>query len=70
HPITVWAGVILLRLYFEVVGLRPQLTAVLGGFGKRSNNQIPAQRTGKRSFGSSLMWSSRTTTGFLCMRFG
>ncbi|MEW6125401.1 MAG: IS1380 family transposase, partial [Pseudomonadota bacterium] len=42
HPITVWAGVILLRLYFEVVGLRPQLTAVLGGFGKRSNNQIPA----------------------------
>jgi hypothetical protein len=44
HPITVWAGVILLRLYFELVGLRAQLTAVLGGFGKRSNNQIPATR--------------------------
>src|SRR3972149_2146073 len=42
HPITVWAGVILLRLYFELVGLRAQLTVVLGGFGKRSNNQIPA----------------------------
>src|SRR3990172_2289044 len=42
HPITVWAGVILLRLYFELVGLRTQLTAVLGAFDKRSNNQIPA----------------------------
>lgn len=42
HPITVWAGVILLRLYVELVGLRAQLAAVLGAFAKRSNNQIPA----------------------------
>ena len=25
HPITVWAGVILLRLYFELLGLRAAL---------------------------------------------
>jgi hypothetical protein len=40
HPITVWAGVILLRLYFERVGLRKELTEALVGFAKRSNNQI------------------------------
>ena len=40
HPITVWAGVILLRVYFEWVGLRNEIAQVLGGFVKRSNNQI------------------------------
>ena len=42
HPITVWAGAILLRLYFELIGLRASLTTVLTPFAKRSNNQIPA----------------------------
>lgn len=40
HPMTVWAGVILLRVYFEWVGLRQELGQVLGEFVKRSNNQI------------------------------
>ncbi len=38
HPITVWAGAILLRRYFELMGLR----ATLVPFAKTSNNQIPA----------------------------
>ncbi|HSE86088.1 MAG TPA: IS1380 family transposase, partial [Candidatus Binatia bacterium] len=42
HPITVWAGVILLRLYFEWVGLRQVLSESLVDFVKRSNNQIRA----------------------------
>ena len=42
HPITVWAGVILLRLYFEWIGLRKELEQYLAGFLKRSNNQIRA----------------------------
>ena len=42
HPITVWAGVILLRLYFEWIGLRKELGECLEGFVKRSNNQIRA----------------------------
>jgi Transposase DDE domain group 1 len=42
HPITVWAGVILLRLYFEWIGLRKELGECLAGFVKRSNNQIGA----------------------------
>jgi hypothetical protein len=42
HPITVWAGVILLRLYFEWIGLRKELGQCLAGFVKRSNNQIGA----------------------------
>jgi hypothetical protein len=40
HPITVWAGMILLRVYFEWVGLRKELGEVLGEWVKRSNNQI------------------------------
>jgi hypothetical protein len=40
HPITVWAGVILLRLYFEWIKLRQELSQALVGFTKRSNNQI------------------------------
>jgi len=40
HPITVWAGVILLRLYFEWIGLRKELGGVLAVFVKRSNNRI------------------------------
>jgi hypothetical protein len=40
HPITVWAGVILLRLYFEWIGLRKELVEVLASVAKRSNNQI------------------------------
>jgi len=42
HPITVWAGVILLRLYFELIGLRAALVPLLLSFTKTSNNQIPA----------------------------
>jgi hypothetical protein len=42
HPITVWAGAILLRLYFEVIGLRAALAPLLTPFTKTSNNQIPA----------------------------
>ena len=40
HPITVWAGVILLRLYFEWIKLREELNEALMGFTKHSNNQI------------------------------
>jgi len=40
HPITVWAGVILLRLYFEWIKLRDELNEALVGFTKHSNNQI------------------------------
>lgn len=44
HPITVWAGVILLRLYFEWIKLREELNGALVRFAKRSNNQIaPAE---------------------------
>lgn len=42
HPITVWAGVILLRLYFELIGVRAGVAPLLAPFAKRSNNQIPA----------------------------
>jgi hypothetical protein len=42
HPITVWAGAILLRLYFELLGLRAALVPLLTPFVKTSNNQIPA----------------------------
>ena len=31
HPITVWAGVILLRLYFEWIKLREELSQGVGG---------------------------------------
>jgi Transposase DDE domain group 1 len=41
HPITVWAGAILLRLYFELMGLRAMLGPLLVPFAKTSNNQIP-----------------------------
>ena len=40
HPITVWAGAILLRLYFELLGLRTALTRVLTPVAKTSNHQI------------------------------
>src|SRR5260370_32092557 len=40
HPITVWAGVILLRVYFEWIKLREELDETLVNFSKRSNNQI------------------------------
>ena len=42
HPITVWAGAILLRLYLELIGLRAALVPLLVSFTKTSNNQIPA----------------------------
>ena len=42
HPITVWAGAILLRLYVELIGLRADLPPLLASFAKTSNNQIPA----------------------------
>jgi hypothetical protein len=35
HPITVWAGAILLRLYFELIGLRAGLRTTL------ARTQIP-----------------------------
>ena len=41
HPITVWAGAILLRLYFELIGLRAAVAPLLVPFAKTSNNQIP-----------------------------
>ncbi|MDI3464381.1 MAG: hypothetical protein OJF50_003202 [Nitrospira sp.] len=41
-PITVWAGAILLRLYFELMGLRAARAPLLVPFAKMSNNQIPA----------------------------
>src|SRR6266481_1976982 len=40
HPITVWAGVIVLRLYFEWIKLGKELSEALAEFTKRSNNQI------------------------------
>src|SRR5439155_26071159 len=42
HPITVWAGVILLRIYFEWIKLREELSVESVTFTKRSNNQVPA----------------------------
>jgi hypothetical protein len=41
HPLTVWAGAILLRLKFELIGLRTVLQTILTPLAKRSNNQIP-----------------------------
>jgi hypothetical protein len=41
HPITIWAGALLLRLYFELIGLRAVLQPLLAPLAKRSNNQIP-----------------------------
>ena len=38
HPITVWAGVILLRVYFEWIKLREELNEALVNSSKRSNN--------------------------------
>ena len=32
HPITVWAGVILLRVYFEWIKLREELSRRVGQF--------------------------------------
>ena len=40
HPITVWAGVILLRVYFEWIKVGEELEETLVEFRKRSNNQI------------------------------
>lgn len=40
HPITVWAGVILLWLYFEWIKQREEVNEPLVNFCKRSNNQI------------------------------
>jgi hypothetical protein len=42
HLITVWAVVVLLRVYFEWIKLREELSVGLVGFTKRSNNQISA----------------------------
>src|ERR671922_1688983 len=42
HPITVWAGAILLRIYFEWIGLGKELRGCLAEFVKRSNNRIGA----------------------------
>ena len=42
HPITVWADALMLRLYFELIGLRGALAPLLVPFAKTSNNPIPA----------------------------
>ncbi len=42
HPITVWVEAILLRLHFELMGLRATLVPLLVPFAKTPNNQIPA----------------------------
>ena len=42
HPITVWAGAILLRLYVELLGLHVAFAPLLVPFAKTSNKQIPA----------------------------
>jgi hypothetical protein len=44
HPITVWAGVILLRVYFEWVGLRQEIGQLLGEFVKCWLGVQPAAR--------------------------
>jgi hypothetical protein len=44
HPITVWAGVILLRVCFEWIKLREELSVGLVGFTKRSNTAKGASR--------------------------
>lgn len=41
HPLTVWAGAIVLRLYFEFIGLRAVLPGTLAPLAQQSNNQIP-----------------------------
>ncbi len=41
HPITVWAGAILLRLYVELLDLRTALASVLTPVAKTSHHQIP-----------------------------
>ena len=42
HPVTVWAGAILVQLYVELIGLRAVFAPVLVPFAKHSPNQIPA----------------------------
>ncbi|MGE3154874.1 MAG: hypothetical protein AB7G48_10710 [Nitrospiraceae bacterium] len=42
HPITVWAGAILLRLSDELIGLRAALITLLTPFAKSPDSQIPA----------------------------
>lgn len=42
HPIMVWAGLVLLRLYFELIGLRAALALWLMPLTKTSNNLAPA----------------------------
>lgn len=44
HPITVWAGAILLRLYFELGGLRTALVPLLVSFAKALNNHTSCRR--------------------------
>jgi hypothetical protein len=41
HPITVWAGAILLRLYVELLDLRTALASVLTPVAKTAHHQIP-----------------------------
>lgn len=56
HPITVWAGGILLRLYFELIGVRAGVAPLLAPFAKRSNNQIPADSRRRRAPGL-VVWA-------------
>ena len=44
HPITVWAGVILLRLYFEWIGIAQGIRGVLGGFCEAVEQPDPSSR--------------------------
>ncbi len=71
HPITVWAGAILLRLYFELISLRAALVPLLAPFAKTSNNQIASVDVllawwYSLRWGSSGSRTSRGTAGILC----
>jgi hypothetical protein len=40
HPITIWAGALLLRLYFELIGLRAILQSRLAPLAKRFRSRM------------------------------
>jgi hypothetical protein len=61
---TVWVGAILLRLYFEPMGLRTTLVPLLLPIAKTSNNQIPADSYHGRP--GSLVVKSGHLTSVIC----
>lgn len=58
-PTIVWIGAILLRLYFELIGLGAKLTPVLAPFAKRSPNQITALDALRAWFYGLALWAER-----------